>query len=145
MFGTKKWPATLPKIDQQGAVCQYVITAEVPAFNFTGSQSSQVSVYLLMESGDGELMDIGPFHCFDEIKQEGNNPQVSRKRKVSPESVEVHDPPVKLSSSNHLRSKEDVGEFMRSDHFESTFPLIQFFQLLCPPLGTLDSGFEFLF
>lgn len=112
MFGTKKCPATISKIDQQGAVCQYIITAEVPALNFTGSQSSQVSVYLLMESGDGELMgkvDIGPFHYFDGMKHEASNPQdLSRKRKVSPESVEVHDPPVKRSSSNHLRSKEEL-------------------------------------
>jgi hypothetical protein len=115
MFASRKCVATPSKLGQQGGVCQYVVTAEVPAFASTGWQSSQVPVYLLIESADGELMgkvDVGGFSYIEGSVQEASNvTDVSRKRKFSLESAEQMKSPAKRSSSNQLRPKEELSSY----------------------------------
>jgi hypothetical protein len=130
MFASRKCVATPSKIDQQGGVCQYVVTAEVPAFASTGWQSSQVPVYLLIESADGELMgkvDVGAFNYLEGSLLEASNiADVSRKRKISMESAELMKSPVKRSSSNQLRHKEDLSSYNYMASTDNSFsPYLQ--------------------
>jgi hypothetical protein len=130
MFGSRKCAAPLAKIDQQGGVCQYVVTTEVPAFNSTGWQSSQVPVYLLLESGDGELMgkvDVGSFNYVEGSSQETSNAtDVSRKRKISLESAELMKSPTKRASNNQLRPKDELSSYNYMASAETSFsPYLQ--------------------
>jgi hypothetical protein len=118
MFATRKCVATLSKVSQQGGVCQYIVSADVPAFASTGWNSSQVPVYLLIESVDGELMDkvdVGHFSYggyVEEVLQETSiTADTSRKRKISLESSELMKSPAKRSSSNQLRPKEEIASY----------------------------------
>jgi hypothetical protein len=130
MFASRKCAATLSKIDQQGGVCQYVVTAEVPAFTSTGWQSSQVPVYLLLESGDGELMgkvDIGSFNYVEGSLQEtSNTTDISRKRKISLESAELMKSPAKRASNSQLRPKDELSSYNYMASTETSFsPYLQ--------------------
>jgi hypothetical protein len=130
MFASRKCVATPSKLDQQGGVCQYVVTAEVPAFASTGWQSSQVPVYLLIESADGELMgkvDVGGFSYIEGSVQEATNvADVSRKRKFSLESVDLMKSPAKRSSSNQLRPKEELSSYNYMASTDASFsPYLQ--------------------
>lgn len=130
MFASRKCSATLSKIDQQGGVCQYIVSAEVPALAATGWQSSQVPLCLLMESGDGELMaksDVGDFSYLEgNIEQANNLQDVSRKRKISLESAELMKSPIKRASNNHLRLKEESSSYGYTTSEEANFsPYLQ--------------------
>ena len=130
MFASRKCAATLSKIDQQGGVCQYVVTAEVPAFTSIGWQSSQVPVYLLIESADGELMgkvDVGASTTLREALQDTSNAtDVSRKRKISLESAELMKSPAKRASNNQLRPKDELSSYNYMASTETSFsPYLQ--------------------
>jgi hypothetical protein len=116
MFGSRKCEATLMKLNQQGGVCQYAVTTDAPMFTTTGWSSSQVPVFMLMESGDGELMgkiDIGAFTYLDSGMPISNGPtlDVPRKRKVSMGSAELIKSPVKRVLSNPVRPKEEYTSY----------------------------------
>ncbi len=130
MFASRKCIATPSKLGQQGGVCQYVVNAEVPAFASTGWQSSQVPVYLLIESADGELMgkvDVGGFTFMEGSLQETSiAADVSRKRKISLESAELMKSPAKRSSNNQLRSKEELSSYSYMASTDTSFsPYLQ--------------------
>jgi hypothetical protein len=130
MFASRRCVATPSKLDQQGGVCQYVVTAEVPAFASTGWQSSQVPVYLLIESADGELMgkvNVGAFSYIEGSLQDTSNAaDVSRKRKISLESAELMKSPAKRASNNQLRSKEDLSSYSYMGSNDNSFsPYLQ--------------------
>jgi hypothetical protein len=121
MFASQKCHASLTKLDQQGGVCQYVVTAVVPAHSSTRWESLQVPVHLLMESGEGELIgkvDVGKFQYVEGRSQDASNfSDAPRKRRLSEDTLEVTKIPAKRSSSNQLRPKED---FLSYDFPESS-------------------------
>lgn len=114
MFGSRKCPARLQKMDQQGGVCQYNVSADAPQFSSTGWSSSPVPITLFIESGDGDVMgqvEVGDFTFVDGGVQGGNStPQdISRKRKVSIDSAELVKSPAKRMSTQQLRPKEEYS------------------------------------
>lgn len=116
MFGSGKCTAALTKLGQQGGVCQYVVETEVPPFSATGWSSSQMPVFMLMESSDGELLgrvDVGGFGFVDASLQAGSaaSQELHRKRKISMESAELMKSPVKRSSGQQLRPKDEFNPY----------------------------------
>ncbi|KAL5325771.1 hypothetical protein ACEPPN_006904 [Leptodophora sp. 'Broadleaf-Isolate-01'] len=112
MFGQRKCPASLQKVSQQGAVCSYTVTAEVPPFSVTGWHSTTVPLCMFMESGDGdaiEKVDAGQFSFIDG-QNENSTQENSRKRKLSTDSADMRSP-MKRTSSQHLRTKEEYGTY----------------------------------
>lgn len=127
MFGHRKCQASLTKANQQGGVCQYTVTAEVPQFSATNWASSQVPIDMFMESGDGDVIakvPVGKFtyHSGDETPQD-----VTRKRKISSESAELMKSPVKRASTQLLRPKEEFGTYSypTADASSSYSPYLQ--------------------
>ncbi|TVY47420.1 hypothetical protein LOCC1_G004411 [Lachnellula occidentalis] len=115
MFGHRKCQASLAKASQQGGVCQYTCTTEVPQFSATNWGSAQVPIDLFMESGDGDVMAkvaVGKFTYLSSSTQSGSEtPQdLSRKRKISSESLELKSP-VKRASNQLLRPKEEFSTY----------------------------------
>jgi hypothetical protein len=114
MFGQRKCPASLAKVGQQGGVCQYSVTADVPQFATTSWSSSRVPLFMFMESGDGDVIgkvDVGEF-TYVSGNQSGNTFQDgTRKRKFSSDSTELMKSPAKRTSSQQLRSKEEYGTY----------------------------------
>jgi hypothetical protein len=112
-FGNRKCQASLTKLSQQGAVCMYNVSTEVPDFAATGCTSSQVPVNMLMESGDGDVIatvEVGKFGYVSAAHSDFDASQdVSRKRKISDVSPELIKSPVKRTSSQILRPKEEYG------------------------------------
>ena len=112
MFGQRKCPASLTQVSQQGGVCQYSVAADVPQFATTSWSSSQVPIFMFMESGDGDVIgkvDVGEF-TYVGGNQGSNTPQDStRKRKISSDSAELMKSPAKRTSSQQLRPKEEYG------------------------------------
>lgn len=133
MFASRKCVVTLSKVDQQGGVCQYIVSVEVPALSSTGWHSSQVPVYLLVESGDGELMgkvDVGGFtyvgYMEGALQEASSAGDISRKRKISLESSELMKSPAKRTSSNQLRPKEELDSYNYMATSDNTFsPYLQ--------------------
>jgi hypothetical protein len=115
MFGQRKCPAALTKITQQGGVCQYTVAVETPPFAHTGWSSSQVPVNMFMESGDGELINkdlVGNFTYLEGgVSAGASSMDGSRKRKISSDSAEHMKSPVKRSSSQQIRPKEDYSSY----------------------------------
>lgn len=116
MFGQRKCSASLQKISQQGAVCSYVVTAEAPAFNTTGWQSSSVPICLFMETSDGDLtgkVDVGQFTFVDAVGQNEalETQENSRKRKLSSDSADLMRSPAKRVSSQQVRPKEEFNSY----------------------------------
>lgn len=112
-FGQHKCQASISRTSQQGGVCQYTVSAEVPDFADTNSASPQVPMVMLMESGDGDVMapkDVGTF-TYTSTAQSGNEGQdLSRKRKMSADSSDLKSS-VKRSTSQLLRPKEEYGNY----------------------------------
>jgi hypothetical protein len=115
LFANEKCLASLRKTGHQGAACSYTVTAEVPQFASLHWNGSQVPVHLLMEAGDGDIMakvDCGHFTYIDEMTQSGDmHQEVSRKRKMSAESVELVKSPIKRVLSQQLRSKDEYSPY----------------------------------
>jgi hypothetical protein len=117
MFGHRKCQASLAKASQQGGVCQYTVTTEVPQFSATNWGSSQVPIDMFMESGDGDVMakvPVGKFTYLSGVAQSGSEtPQgLTRKRKISSESAELNlKSPVKRASNQVLRPKEEFNTY----------------------------------
>ncbi|KAG4429496.1 hypothetical protein IFR05_015024, partial [Cadophora sp. M221] len=110
MFGHRKCPASLQKVSQQGAVCSYTVTTEVPPFSVTGWHSTSVPLCIFMESGDGDAMekvDAGQF-TFINRQNENSTQENSRKRKLSTDSADMRSP-MKRTTSQHLRAKEEYN------------------------------------
>jgi hypothetical protein len=115
MFGQTKCPASLTKTSQQGGVCSYRVQADAPQFAATGWSSSQVPIFLFMESGDGDVIakvDVGQFTYNDLAVQSASSAaqDMSRKRKFSSDSAELMNSPAKRNSGQ-LRPKEDYGTY----------------------------------
>ncbi|TVY35394.1 hypothetical protein LSUB1_G008466 [Lachnellula subtilissima] len=115
MFGHRKCQASLAKASQQGGVCQYTVTTEVPHFSATNWGSAQVPIDMFMESGDGDVMGkvaVGKFTYLSSSTQGGSEtPQdLSRKRKISSESAELKSP-IKRASIQVLRPKEEFSTY----------------------------------
>ncbi|KAL2066436.1 hypothetical protein VTL71DRAFT_2507 [Oculimacula yallundae] len=113
MFGSRKCPASLQKLSQQGAVCSYTVTADVPSFSITGWHSPTVPLSMYMESGDGdaiEKVDAGEFTFIDGQNENSASQENSRKRKMSTDSADMRSP-LKRSTSQHLRSKEEYSTY----------------------------------
>ncbi|TVY30227.1 hypothetical protein LHYA1_G000714 [Lachnellula hyalina] len=115
MFGHRKCQASLAKASQQGGVCQYTVTTEVPHFSATNWGSAQVPIDMFMESGDGDVMGkvaVGKFTYLSGSTQGGSEtPQdLSRKRKISSESAELQSP-IKRASIQVLRPKEEFSTY----------------------------------
>jgi hypothetical protein len=130
MFASRKCPALLTKLDQQGAVCQYVVTTDVPEYIGIGWSSPQVPVSLLIESDDAELMgkvEVGNFTHLDAGTQaSGSTQDTSRKRKVSSDSVELVKSPAKRISNGQLRPKDDYSPYGYTTSDEGPFsPYLQ--------------------
>lgn len=112
MFNTRRCSATVRKTQQQGAVCQYLVTAEVPAHEATGWNSSSVSVYLLVENGENDLLskvDVGNF-TYDGQLQVANRQRTGLDQAVQAErspGVEGH----VRRTSNDLRPNEDLPQY----------------------------------
>jgi hypothetical protein len=123
-FGNRKCQATLTKLSQQGAVCMYNVTTEVPDFAATGGTSSQVSVNMLMESGDGDVIatvEVGKFGYVSAAHNDFDTSQdASRKRKISDGSPELIKSPIKRSSSQMLRPKEEYSGTYGYSNAQST-------------------------
>lgn len=121
VFGQRKCPASLTKmVHQQGAACQYTVTAEIPQFATTGSPSSHVGVYMLLETGDEDVIgrvDVGQFTYVEDGHLSGSSTPLdsTRKRKVSTESGELLRSPAKRISSQNLRQKEDYNAYGYAD------------------------------
>jgi hypothetical protein len=116
MFGQRKCAASLTRISQQGGVCQYQVTTEVPQFTATGWSSAQMPLFMFMETGDGDVIakvDVGHFTYVDGDLPSGNStPQESsRKRKISSESAELMKSPTKRISGQQIRPKEEYSPF----------------------------------
>ncbi|KAE8443489.1 hypothetical protein EG329_001801 [Mollisiaceae sp. DMI_Dod_QoI] len=114
MFGNRKCQATLQKLEQQGGVCRYNVSADAPQCSATGWPSSPVPIFMFMESGDGDVIgkvDVGEFTFLDSGVQSGSStPQdASRKRKISTESAELIKSPAKRTSTQQLRPKEEYS------------------------------------
>lgn len=111
MFGQRKVPARLNKLNEQGAVCQYAVTADVPQLPVTGWASSPILISMVME-GDGDVVakvDVGEFTYVDTGAQStGSTLENSRKRKLSADS-ELMRSPTKRVASQQLRPKEEYG------------------------------------
>jgi hypothetical protein len=116
VFGNRKVQASLQRLNQQGGVCSYTLTAEAPQFTMTGWTAAEVPLSMFMESGDGDVMakvDVGNFAYLDSGVQSGSStPQdVSRKRKISSDSAEMMKSPAKRSSNQQLRPKEEYSGY----------------------------------
>ncbi|KAH9203660.1 hypothetical protein DL95DRAFT_320994, partial [Leptodontidium sp. 2 PMI_412] len=112
-FGQRKCPASLQKVSQQGAICSYTVTAEVPSFSVTGWHSLIVPLCMFMESGDGdaiEKVDAGQFTYIDGQNENSTSQENSRKRKLSTDSRDMRSP-LKRTSSQHLRPKEEYSTY----------------------------------
>ncbi|KAF4612609.1 hypothetical protein G7Y89_g15570 [Cudoniella acicularis] len=112
LFGHKKCEASLAKATQQGGVCQYTVSTEIPEFSATSWSSSEVPIEMFMESGDGDVIakvSVGNF-TYVSGAQSGDTTQ-DRKRKVSAESAELMKSPVKRTSAQLLRPKEEYGAY----------------------------------
>ncbi|KAG9243093.1 hypothetical protein BJ878DRAFT_136095 [Calycina marina] len=114
-FGQAKCEALLTKMGQQGANCTYVVTTDIPQFTMTRWSSIEVPVQMLMETGDGDIIakkDVGTF-TFTDGSSELQQPlhEISRKRKMSTDSTELMQSPVKRSSSQMLRPKEEYSAY----------------------------------
>jgi hypothetical protein len=114
LFGQRKVPATLNRMDQQGAVCQYSVMAEVsqiPARNW--STFSQVSITMIMEAGDGDTVskvDVGEFMYFDASTLASGNQQLENPRERNLFSdAELMRSPAKRTVSQQLRTKEEFS------------------------------------
>lgn len=132
MFGHRKCQASLAKASQQGGVCQYTVTAEVPQSSATNWTTSQVPIDLIMESGDGDVIakvPVGNFTYLSGAAQNGSEvPQdLSRKRKISLESSDNLKSPVKRASTQILRPKEEFSNYGYStaDGSSSYSPYLQ--------------------
>jgi hypothetical protein len=87
MFGNRKVQASLQKLNQQGGVCSYTVTAEVPQFTLTGWTSAEVPLSMFMESGDGDVMakvDVGTFEEKKNFIRFSRNDEKSCKAVVKP-------------------------------------------------------------
>lgn len=120
-FGHVKCQASLTKMDQQGGVCQYMLATEVPPFASTAWTSSQVPIFLLMESTDGDIMaklDVGSFSYVDASSMHNasqtTQDSANRKRKISADSPEMISPTTKRLSSQQLRPKEEYAAYSYS-------------------------------
>lgn len=116
MFGHHKCQAALAKVSQQGGVCQYQVTADVPPFSATGCVTSQVPINMFMESGDGDVIakvTVGKFTFTPEPSQNENkaSQDATRKRKASSESAELMKSPLKRTSTQLLRPKEEYSTY----------------------------------
>ncbi|RDL39848.1 Uncharacterized protein BP5553_04188 [Venustampulla echinocandica] len=111
-FGRRKCPASLAKVSQHGGVCQYTVSAEVPELAATSWSSSQVPIDLFMESGDGDVMakvNVGHFTFVAAQHGSGSAQEPSRKRKLSTDSGDLMKSPLKRTTSQLLRPKEEYG------------------------------------
>ncbi|KAH7370448.1 hypothetical protein BKA65DRAFT_522181 [Rhexocercosporidium sp. MPI-PUGE-AT-0058] len=109
---TETAPVFSNKASQQGAVCSYTVTAEVPPFSVTGWHSTTVPLCMFMESGDGdaiEKVDAGQF-TFIDGQNENSTQENSRKRKLSTDSADMRSP-MKRTSSQHLRPKDEYSTY----------------------------------
>lgn len=114
LFGRQKCVASLLKTSQNGAVCQYQVSAEVPQFAATGWSSAQVHILMYMETGDGDVIakvDVGDFTYVDANNPTSQHPSqdISRKRKISSDSTELMKSPVtkRIASGQQIRPKEE--------------------------------------
>ncbi len=124
-FGQRRCPANIQKLTQQGAVCSYSVTTDVPRFAMVNWQTAQVPVTLFMESGDGDVIakvEVGEFTYLDSgIQSEHSTPQgISRKRKASTDSSDMMNSPLKRSNSQQIRPKEEYGGY-GYPHNDGTF------------------------
>ena len=114
-FGSRKYHASVTKTSQQGGVCAYTVSVEVPQFATTGWSSSRVPVWLYMEAGDGDVMakvEVGIFTYVDGGQAGGSSStEGSRKRKISTESAEIMRSPAKRVSNQQLRPKEEHSSY----------------------------------
>jgi hypothetical protein len=116
MFGSRKCPASISRLDQPGGVCQYQVSASVPEFSLTGWSASEVPIFMLMEGGDGEVMckvDVGPFNYVDEGSQ-GSSAGSARERKISADAAETKSPIKRSASGGQLRTKEEFAAYAYS-------------------------------
>ncbi|KAI9731606.1 MAG: hypothetical protein M1818_007736 [Claussenomyces sp. TS43310] len=123
MFGSRKCTASLSKMAQQGGVCQYAVTTDVPNFDGTGWSCSQVPIYMLMESGDGEIIskvDVGTF-TYGESSFPSTQLAALRKRKVSPESSQLIESSSKRNANYQVQSKEDYTMYGYAPQEESQY------------------------
>ncbi|KAK2624528.1 hypothetical protein QTJ16_006478 [Diplocarpon rosae] len=112
MFGQRKCPASLQKISQQGAVCSYAVTAETPAYVATGWSSSTVPIWMWMESGDEDSIgkiDVGDFTYVDGHRDASQ--ENSRKRRLSIDTTDLMRSPLKRSTSQRVRAKEEYSTY----------------------------------
>lgn len=130
MFGQRKCPASLQKVSQQGAVCSYTVTAEIPPFSVTGWHSSVVPLCMFMESGDGDAIEkvtAGQFTFIDTQNENSMSQEISRKRKLSTDSTDLMRSPLKRTSSQHLRPKEEYSAYSypQSEGTQTFSPYLQ--------------------
>jgi hypothetical protein len=112
MFGQRKERSTLARISQQGAVCQYAVSVEVPPFSSTGWSALQVPVSMFMESGDGDVIakvDVGQF-TFTDGRPMGEAYDGQRKRKLSIDSADIMRSEKRILSQP-LRQKEEFNNY----------------------------------
>lgn len=132
MFGQGKCQASLQKL-QPGGACEYTVSADAPNFQSTEYTTSIVPLCMIMESGDGDVIekiDVGDFTYLDSGLHSGNTtPQeVSRKRKISTESTDFMKSPAKRTSTQQLRPKEEYGAYAgyaQGDSIPTYAPYIQ--------------------
>ncbi|KAG4430251.1 hypothetical protein IFR05_014262 [Cadophora sp. M221] len=97
------------KVSQQGAICAYTVTGEVPSFSFTRWHSTVVPLCLFIESSGGDAIgkiDVGQF-TFVDGQNENSNQENSRKRKLSTDSADMQSA-MKRTTDQYLRAKEDI-------------------------------------
>ncbi|KAJ5042095.1 uncharacterized protein L3040_004653 [Drepanopeziza brunnea f. sp. 'multigermtubi'] len=115
MFGNVKCQAALQKLTQQGAVCSYSVTTEVPSYSATGwTSSAAVPISMWMESGDGDLigkLEVGDFTFVDGLSATSGSQENSRKRKLSIDSTGLMRSSSKRVSNHQLRPKEEYGTY----------------------------------
>ena len=103
MFGPQKCQASLMRFTQQGRDYQYIVSTEVPQLQVGGWDSSEVPLFLLIENGEGELVekvDVGPFTYDSDILRKS-------RQNSDAEELKSSERPTALG----LKTQDDFGTY----------------------------------
>ena len=108
MFANKRCSVTLTKAGHEGAYGQFTLAVDAPPFSSTGWTTRQVPLRIQVQDEpgmDAGLKDVGFFTYTDATEQASqlSLQDMSRKRKVSADSVEGSRIPAKRASNQQLR------------------------------------------
>jgi hypothetical protein len=112
MFGNRRCPAELSKHDELGGVWQYIVSTTVPRMGHTEWNTAEVPLFLLMESGDGELMakvEVGEWTYVEDGTRALLSRQNAMKKEMFDRPPEDDKQSGKIMSSLNQRGKDDYA------------------------------------